>query len=121
MSEIDKLVKSLDKWTEQAKADLTSETYLLAEIEDLQSQLEACKKERDEAINLCNFMRGGQWNEVPILKDQLTEAVKALEWLRTFVHQYCIIIHPKKSTTGLTPDEQIINKITEALAKIKGK
>lgn len=43
------------------------------------STLEATMKERDEAVKLCDFMRGGQWNEVPILKDQLTEAVKLLE------------------------------------------
>jgi hypothetical protein len=51
-------------------------------------------------------------------EEALRVAVEGLQWLRKYIHEYCIIIHPKKTLSVFTPEEQIMAKIEETINTI---
>jgi hypothetical protein len=47
--------------------------------------------------------------------------VKALNHIAEYVHNYCVIIHPKADTKGLSPEEHILKVIDDAITAHKDK
>jgi hypothetical protein len=39
-----------------------------------------------------------------------------VKWIDEYINTYCILIHPKKTMSAITPEEQIRAKLAEALA-----
>jgi hypothetical protein len=67
------------------------------------------------AVNAAReFCKGADWGRADALVDVWT-ATEEIKWLRDYIHTYCIMISPTKSTKGEDAHELIVKKLDAVL------
>lgn len=91
----DKIRKAFEAWcpTDTTKCDDGTYDYSLTNRQWLAYQ--ACAAEMGKDM------------------DAIGDKVK---WINEYINTYCILIHPKKTMSAITPEEQIRAKLSEVLA-----